>query len=92
MSAQRERESGTDQPGEGAGTFLRQFLVLQVVFLVFLLIASIPEGLPDYARVSATTQMAVIAAVWGLTDLAAVTVETVRERSHRHRTPTPTRP
>lgn len=62
-------------PGRRSG---RNFLVTQFVFLVFVLIASIPEGLSPYNRVESGVQVAVIAGLWGLTDIAALAVRAIR--------------
>lgn len=89
MSAQPERptpelQSTTDDPVPGGvAAFLRHFLVLQVLFLVFLLIASIPEPPSPASPVSASIQVAAFAVIWGLTDLAAVTVQTVKALARR---------
>lgn len=84
-SEQRQPASHGEPEGrpEGAGGFLRGFLIAQVVFLLFLVIASIPEAPSDYARVSAATQMAVVAALWAVTDVSAVAIHTLRVRAHR---------
>lgn len=90
MSSQAQRPQGTHpdasqgpverSPG---GSFRKNFLITQGVFLVFLLIASIPEGLSPYNRVESGVQVAVIAGLWGLTDIAALAVRAIRLLARR---------
>ncbi|AXG12462.1 hypothetical protein [Intrasporangium calvum] len=72
-----------DQPPNG---FLRSFVVLQGAFLILLLIASINEPRSPYNPAPPATQMAVVAALWLVTDVAAVAVHArhlVRARAQR---------
>jgi hypothetical protein len=79
-----------DQPEDaggqkGSGGFLRTFLTVQGVFLLFLLIASINEVPSVYTPVSAVssaTQMALVGTLWALTDVSALAVHAL----HVHRT------
>lgn len=63
--------------------FLRNFLVLQGAFVVFLLIASINEPPSAYNPAAPATQMALVTGLWLITDLTAVAVHAVRVHTHR---------
>jgi hypothetical protein len=56
---------------------------MQAVFLLFLLIASIDEPPSPYNRASASTQMAMVAYGWVVTDVATLTVRAIRVRGQR---------
>lgn len=66
-----------------AASFRKKFLITQVVFLVFVLIASIPEGLSPYNRVEAAVQVAVIGGLWVLIDTAALAIRAIRVLARR---------
>lgn len=84
-SQQRPVGSQAGQPDEparqeGAGAFRRSFFTVQAVFLLFLLIASInevPSASIPVSTVPAATQMAMVAGLWVLTDVAALAVHAV---------------
>lgn len=86
--AQRPQESqprtseGPVEPPPG-GSFRKYFLITQVVFLLFVLIASIPEGVTPYNRVDAAVQVAVIGGLWAVTDIAALTLRGIRVLARR---------
>lgn len=87
--ASPEHPDDTGGP-EGARAFLRTFLTVQAVFLLFLLIASInevPSASVPVSPVPAATQMAMVAGLWVLTDvaLAVHAVKVVHARGHRTR-------
>lgn len=65
------------------GSFRTKFLITQVVFLVFVLIASIPEAVSPYNRVEAGVQVAVIGGLWVLVDTAALAVRAIRVLARR---------
>lgn len=68
------------------GTFVRRFLEFQLVFVVFILIASIPEPPSPYARLSAPVQVGIIVVLWVLSDAAALAVrasQVLRRRTGR---------
>lgn len=65
------------------GAFGSKFLAMQAVFLLFLLIASIDEPPSPYNRASASTQMAMVAYGWVVTDVATLTVRAIRVRGQR---------
>lgn len=86
--ASRPSDPQTDRsnlPGEQqpTGMFLRSFLVLQAVFILFFLIAAIPEAPSEYSRASAANQLVAVASFWALSDVAALVVRAIRVRAHR---------
>lgn len=93
QSQQRPRGSGSEQPGasRGDGTpggFLRSFLTVQAVFLLFLLIASInevPSPSIPMSGVSPAAQMALVGSLWLLTDVMSLAVHALHVRGHRAR-------
>ncbi|GAA6524888.1 hypothetical protein [Intrasporangium sp. DVR] len=65
------------------GLFLRDFLVLQGGFLLLLLIASINEPPSPYNPAPAATQMALVASLWAVTDVATLAIHALRLRARR---------
>lgn len=93
MSVQSQHRAPGSRPAgpesaaaaESGRSFLHGFLGVQVAFLVLLLIASINEPVSAYNPATATTQMAMVAGLWVLTDVLAVTVHAIRVHGHHAR-------
>lgn len=91
QSQQRPQGTRPGQPGAAGGhgargRFLNNFLTVQAVFLLFLLIASInevPSPAIPVSAVSPAEQMALVGGLWLLTDVMSLAVHALRVRARR---------
>jgi hypothetical protein len=83
-TSSRPGDPGGQDEGEGEGSFRRTFLTTQVVFLLFALIAAIPEA-PSGGSVDATIQLAIVGCLWVFTTAVTLAVRAARVRTMRTR-------
>jgi hypothetical protein len=75
------------QPGgqdEGEGTFRRTFFTTQAVFVVFALIAAIPEA-PSNGSLGADIQLVIVGCLWVLANVVALGVKAAHVHAMRTR-------
>ena len=81
-TSSRSGQSGG--PDEGEGSFRRTFVTTQLVFVVFALIAAIPEA-PSNGSVSSDIQLVIIGCLWCLTNVVALAVKAAHVHAMRTR-------
>lgn len=79
---QSNRQAGGQDEGEGS--FRRTFVTTQMVFVVFALIAAIPEA-PSNGSVSSDIQLVIIGCLWCLTNVVALAVKAAHVHAMRTR-------